>query len=136
MKKSTKNSLEDVPKLNPFEPKCIYDVLGMIKTECMKGRQEDAEEFLSSVLNGLHDEMIALFKINEKKDSINTNGNHLTTNGHLHDNDESHFDYQDEEENNDDDENVWKEVGSRHKALPTREVSLFFNDMIKYAFLT
>ena len=43
-----------------FEPSSIYKMLSKIRSETFKveGRQEDAEEFLSCILNGLHDEMI------------------------------------------------------------------------------
>jgi len=43
-----------------FEPTGIRKVLGLLDGATFKveGRQEDAEEFLSHLLNGLHDEMI------------------------------------------------------------------------------
>lgn len=43
-----------------FEPCSVYKMLSKIRSETFKveGRQEDAEEFLSCLLNGLHDEMI------------------------------------------------------------------------------
>ena len=42
-----------------FEPTGIRKVLGLLDGATFKveGRQEDAEEFLSHLLNGLHDEM-------------------------------------------------------------------------------
>lgn len=126
--------VEDLPKGEPMEPRCIYDVLGSIKSECLKGRQEDAEEFLSSVLNGLHEEMIALFKLNTERA---VNGDHFATNGHIERNENgddcAEFEVNNEEQenndydanedvNDDDDSNLWKEVGPRHKAMPTRSV--------------
>ena len=47
-----------------FEPSSIYKMLSKIRSETFKveGRQEDAEEFLSCLLNGLHDEMIEIMK--------------------------------------------------------------------------
>lgn len=47
-----------------FEPSSIYKMLSKIRSETFKveGRQEDAEEFLSCLLNGLHDEMIEVMK--------------------------------------------------------------------------
>ena len=47
-----------------FEPSSIYKMLSKIRSETFKveGRQEDAEEFLSCLLNGLHDEMIEIVK--------------------------------------------------------------------------
>ena len=47
-----------------FEPSSIYRMLSKIRSETFKveGRQEDAEEFLSCLLNGLHDEMLDIMK--------------------------------------------------------------------------
>ncbi|KAI1285407.1 Ubiquitin carboxyl-terminal hydrolase 10 [Halotydeus destructor] len=101
---------DELPKQDNFEPKCIYEVLGAIKSECLKGKQEDAEEFLSSVLNGLHDEMIALLKYSNEEviDEALTNG----------------FVEKDPEEKDDDNDALWKEVGPKHKALPTRSAKV------------
>ncbi|CAG2169716.1 unnamed protein product, partial [Oppiella nova] len=122
---------EDMPRGEPIEPRCIYDVLGSIKSECLKGRQEDAEEFLSSVLNGLHEEMIALLRLmaddNENKA---VNGQHSTPNtlnGHIGKEPNGvHFaDIDPNDSNNeDDDSNLWKEVSSRHKPMPTRSAKV------------
>jgi ubiquitin carboxyl-terminal hydrolase 10 len=45
----------------------MYKMLSKIRSETFKveGRQEDAEEFLSCLLNGLHDEMIEVMKFSE-----------------------------------------------------------------------
>lgn len=113
-------TVEEFPKQDNYEPKCIYDVLGAIKSECLKGKQEDAEEFLSSVLNGLHDEMNMLFKY---VDSENQNGlvEDARVNGHLENEDV---------DTNENDDALWKEVGPRHKAMPTRSVST--SEVLKY----
>nr|XP_039256787.1 ubiquitin carboxyl-terminal hydrolase 10-like [Styela clava] len=63
--------LKPLPKKNPprpskeqwygpsHEPEYIYKMLSTIKSKLSeRGRQEDAEEFLSCVLNGLHEEML------------------------------------------------------------------------------
>ncbi|CAO3674020.1 unnamed protein product [Umbelopsis ramanniana] len=45
----------------PFAPEYVYDALrGRKRFDSMKGRQEDAEEFLCFLLDGLHEEMIAV----------------------------------------------------------------------------
>lgn len=45
---------------NPFEPAWIYKMLSGMRTDSfvIEGRQEDAEEFLGFLLNGLNDEML------------------------------------------------------------------------------
>lgn len=47
-----------------FEPSSVYKMLSKIRSETFKveGRQEDAEEFLSCLLNGLHDELLEAIK--------------------------------------------------------------------------
>lgn len=44
----------------PFEPYYIYKMLNGIRSDTfvVEGRQEDAEEFLGCLLNGLNDEML------------------------------------------------------------------------------
>lgn len=51
----------------PFEPVYIYNMLSRLKLNAFEGRQEDAEEFLSCLLNGLHDEMLAAVSSVESK---------------------------------------------------------------------
>lgn len=56
----------DIPTGPAFEPTCVYRMLSVIQTDTMvEGRQEDAEEFLSCLLNGLNDEMLDLMKLTE-----------------------------------------------------------------------
>lgn len=44
----------------PFEPSWIYKMLSGMRSDSfvIEGRQEDAEEFLGCLLNGLNDEML------------------------------------------------------------------------------
>ncbi|KAF4526875.1 hypothetical protein B566_EDAN015708 [Ephemera danica] len=59
-------STVDVPQGTPFEPSCVYAMLGSIRSaafSAVEGRQEDAEEFLSCLLNALNDEMLELMKL-------------------------------------------------------------------------
>lgn len=70
------------------------------------GAQEDAEEFLSSVLNGLHEEMIGLTEVLQLQDLS-------TQNGQQSDVDDSHEDLTS-------DDNLWREVGPKNRSLPIR----------------
>ncbi|XP_028408946.1 ubiquitin carboxyl-terminal hydrolase 10-B-like [Dendronephthya gigantea] len=52
---------QDVVMGMPFEPIYVYKLLCQVKTSLsQQGKQEDAEEFLSCILNGLHEEMVQL----------------------------------------------------------------------------
>lgn len=55
-----KDELPDVSTGPPFEPLVIHRMLNGFHTNTfqVEGRQEDAEEFLSCLLNGLNDEMV------------------------------------------------------------------------------
>uniref|UniRef100_A0A8C5QK24 Ubiquitin carboxyl-terminal hydrolase n=1 Tax=Leptobrachium leishanense TaxID=445787 RepID=A0A8C5QK24_9ANUR len=56
--------VRDIRPGSPFEPTYIYRLLTVSKsTLSEKGRQEDAEEYLGFVLNGLHEEMLSLKKL-------------------------------------------------------------------------
>lgn len=59
---------QDVPTGSTFEPKGIFRMLNLIKYDSTfkLGKQEDAEEFLSCVLNLLHEEMVAAVKVVEE----------------------------------------------------------------------
>ena len=53
-----------------FAPECVYDMLSATKSSLSdSGKQEDAEEFLSSALNGLHEEMVKLFQLSNDEGS-------------------------------------------------------------------
>lgn len=47
----------------PFEPNYIYKMLNGLRNDTfvVEGRQEDAEEFLGCLLNGLNDEMLEVY---------------------------------------------------------------------------
>lgn len=58
-----KGKKDDVPEItrdSAFEPLVILKMLQTLRTEMfpIEGRQEDAEEFLSFILNRMNDEMI------------------------------------------------------------------------------
>jgi hypothetical protein len=104
-------SFADLPRVEPFEPKCIYDVLGRINNECLKGKQEDAEEFLSSLLNALNEEIIQVLDLN-RKEAEQKQSNELGDLG-----DENAI------RSNGATDQLWKEIGSRNKVV-VRSVSI------------
>ncbi|KAJ3086028.1 hypothetical protein HK102_013590, partial [Quaeritorhiza haematococci] len=78
-----------------FAPEYVYDTLRELqKIDSIKGRQEDAEEFLGFLLNGLHEELLALQKRSGKPP----------------------------QENNSDD--TWIEVGPKNKTMVTRRTEV------------
>ncbi|KAL3221586.1 hypothetical protein MRX96_029343 [Rhipicephalus microplus] len=82
----------------------MLNLLMKIKPDCKKGKQEDAEEFLSFMLNGLHDEMVLLMR------SV-SNGLNGQCNGEA----QPPVEYVD-----DDDEGAWKTVIHRNRHQVTR----------------
>merc|ERR1719411_862957 len=115
-KLNRKRKTEDLPQGKILEPASIYNyLLNLSSTDTFKvveGRQEDAEEFLTFLLNGLNDEMIALLKLVEPQERDNINES-----DELQDNDG----YEREEDDGNDEE--WREVGPRGtKSCVTRRV--------------
>jgi len=114
--------LENFPKLNNkrrkngglpqgqiLEPASIYNYLlnSLSPTDTFKvieGRQEDAEEFLTFLLNGLNDEMVALFKSVDKQPPQAENGGEGGGGGDV----------------DTDEEDEWQEVGPKNKSVVTR----------------
>ncbi|XP_053066858.1 ubiquitin carboxyl-terminal hydrolase 10 isoform X7 [Acinonyx jubatus] len=96
-----------------FEPTYIYRLLTVIKSSLSeKGRQEDAEEYLGFILNGLHEEMLNLKKL------LSPNNQKLTvSNGPR--SPSVHEDEQDEPGEGSEDE--WEQVGPRSKTSVTRQ---------------
>ncbi|KAL0267386.1 UNVERIFIED_CONTAM: hypothetical protein PYX00_009673 [Menopon gallinae] len=90
-----------------FEPSGIYKVLHKIRGENsfnIEGRQEDAEEFLSCLLNGLNDEMFELMKLVDSNKTVMANGD---SNGAL-------------EGDAEDDDAEWNVMGPKNKSSVTR----------------
>ncbi|XP_067932068.1 ubiquitin carboxyl-terminal hydrolase 10-A-like [Watersipora subatra] len=88
----------------PFEPSSVYNVLkAMTNSEAMftKGKQEDAEEFLTCLLNKMNEEMVtAINKYRKEHDSPVVNGH-------------------DPSSAEEDDEGEWRQVGQRNKSAVT-----------------
>ena len=88
---------DDLPIGKTVEASSIYSMLLDTKSDTFKvieGRQEDAEEFLTFLLNGINDEIQAVLKPND---------------GNNNDEDEEEFDADE-----------WKEVGPKNKSCTTR----------------
>ena len=79
-KRDKSRSREDLPVGNPFEPSSVYKVL--LESESFKvkeGRQEDAEEFLSCLLNMLEEEMRTLINFTHSQLTENIQVSNLFT---------------------------------------------------------
>uniref|UniRef100_A0A8D0U1K7 Ubiquitin carboxyl-terminal hydrolase n=1 Tax=Sus scrofa TaxID=9823 RepID=A0A8D0U1K7_PIG len=105
--------MRDIRPGAAFEPTYIYRLLTVIKSSLSeKGRQEDAEEYLGFILNGLHEEMLSLKKLlspdNEKLTVSNGPQSHLV-------------DEDEQEEPGEGSEDEWEQVGPRNKTSVTRQ---------------
>ncbi|XP_059488762.1 ubiquitin carboxyl-terminal hydrolase 10-like isoform X2 [Neocloeon triangulifer] len=105
----------EVPQGPPFEPSCVYAMLGSIRSAAFKveGRQEDAEEFLSCLLNGLNDEMLDLMKLVE-----GPNAKETLVNGQAHS--PSPTANGNSDHGLSEDEDAWTVMKSRNRACVTR----------------
>lgn len=90
-----------------FEPTYVYKMLQLLQdTATFKlGRQEDAEEFLSCILDGMHEEMLACMRVFKGETT-----KEYETNGCLENNTEE-----------DVDTDSWEQVGPKKKSVLTRK---------------
>ncbi|XP_056096356.1 ubiquitin carboxyl-terminal hydrolase 10 isoform X4 [Rhinichthys klamathensis goyatoka] len=96
-----------------FEPTYIYKLLTLIKSSLSeKGRQEDAEEYLGFILNGLHEEMLALKKLISPQEEKAPTPNGPESQPGVEE------DPAEKEEGSDDE---WEQVGPRNKTSITRQ---------------
>ncbi|XP_051986799.1 ubiquitin carboxyl-terminal hydrolase 10-like isoform X1 [Xyrauchen texanus] len=106
-------TVKDIRPGVPFEPTYIYKLLTLIKSSLSeKGRQEDAEEYLGFILNGLHEEMLALKKLISPQEKA------PTPNGPESQPDVEEDSAEKEEEGSEDE---WEQVGPRNKTSITRQ---------------
>lgn len=126
----------------PFECEYIYDVLmshvsnenngSSSNGEFKLGRQEDAQELLSYLLNRLHEEMVKCLESltsssrpqqveHAEHQNEMTNGNYLKSNGGLQNGHDKH----DVNGKDDQDDDEWREVGRKNRAFVTRKVIFF-----------
>ncbi|TPX40284.1 hypothetical protein SeMB42_g06063 [Synchytrium endobioticum] len=104
--------MEDDPKTSPdsapaapFAPEYVYDALRTLKKiNSIKGRQEDAEEFLGFLLDGLHEELLGVI---QEADSSSRKGSVIgTSNG------------------SSESDGTWVEIGKGNKTLVTRRMEM------------
>lgn len=100
-----------------FEPSYVYKMLHMIEsTMSFKfGKQEDAEEFLSFVLNRLHEEILGVMNFPGNNSKHDSDTKRHPANGFLLDEN-----CNPEEDSNTDD---WEQVGPKNKSVFTRRAS-------------
>ncbi|KAJ3235955.1 hypothetical protein HDU81_011326 [Chytriomyces hyalinus] len=95
-----------------FEPEYVYDALRTkSNVDSMKGRQEDAEEFLGFLLDGLHEELLLARQSAKTMSRSNSNGEVISpasSNGSI-----SHTSSE-----------GWVEVASKHKTTTTRSTEV------------
>ncbi len=98
----------------PFGIEHFYETLSTLKAEerFKSGRQEDAQEFLSFLLNRIHDEMVVCLES-------------LSSNGHVEEKNEPIVTQKDNEHEPDDSD--WNVVGKKNRSNVTRKVGPKFS---------
>ncbi|KAK4323537.1 hypothetical protein Pmani_005770 [Petrolisthes manimaculis] len=106
---------QDIIPGPPFEPSYVYKMLATMNGELFKdGRQQDAEEMLSFVLNALHEEMVEALKVADEggySTSLKDNSLNGSVNGEA-------SNVSDQEDASDPDE--WKVMGPKKRSYITR----------------
>lgn len=128
-----KNSSKELVIGESFECEYFYDVLSKSQShmEFRPGRQEDAQEFLSFLLNRLHEEMVkCLESLNPPKQQPSqtqqTTLDYTKTNGKSNGYGENAAVNGGEIQEDDD----WHEVGRKNRAFVTRKVVESFFSLI------
>ncbi|KAL3859381.1 hypothetical protein ACJMK2_009604 [Sinanodonta woodiana] len=120
-----KQKPQDIIPGPPFEPVYVYKMLQAIANNphFKLGKQEDAEEFLSCILDGMNEEMSATIKLvsagSDGQDGSDPKDQSYT-NGYVHD----EIDGKDEEEEvNEEEDEAWEQVGPKKKSVFTRRAN-------------
>ncbi|KAK3596874.1 hypothetical protein CHS0354_029053 [Potamilus streckersoni] len=120
-----KQKYQDIVPGPPFEPVYVYKMLQVIANNphFKYGKQEDAEEFLSCILDGMNEEMSATIKLVsagiDSQDGSDAKDQSYT-NGYVHDD----MDGKDEEEEvNEEEDETWEQVGPKKKSVFTRRAN-------------
>lgn len=93
---------------DPVEPSYVYKMLSTIQSSLSaKGRQEDAQEFLNCILNGMHEEMLQLSNVISTPLTENEIAEVLTDIENIH-------------ASGQEDDGDWEEVGPKNKSVVTR----------------
>lgn len=106
MVRETSGKKDELVVGSAYDPEKFRDLLMKIKPDCKKGKQEDAEEFLSFMLNGLHDEMVSSMRSVSNGLNGQCNGEAQPPVEHV--------------EEDDDDDGAWKTVIHRNRHQVTR----------------
>lgn len=111
--------VKDITPGVPFEPAYVYKMLQAIAVNphFKLGKQEDAEEFLSCVLDGLHEEMSAAVNLSSNlvnnQEPLETEDGYV--NGFVH--------AEGEEPDEELEEDSWEQVGPKKKSVQTRRAN-------------
>ena len=102
-KKNKKQTFVNIDNGNSFEASSFYTMLNGTRSDSflVEGRQEDAEEFLGLLLNGLNDEMMGIMKLISHDENIQAAKKEVKI-----------------------DVDDWKVIGPRNEGNVTREIQM------------
>ncbi|KAK9245344.1 hypothetical protein V1506DRAFT_538705 [Lipomyces tetrasporus] len=121
------NNTKSSPFGEPFIPEFVYDALraNTLFANMRRGHQEDAEEFLGFLLDGLHEEFLAATRQLQKKQANGING----ARSHRNFVQSAIVDLKIDEDNDAGD--GWLEVGKKHKVVVTRTTAVALSPITK-----